>query len=252
VADAAQLIRGGAAAVNAGDPPWYVARFNQKLGPFTWTQIEDLAKGGMLQLNDMLLQQGAHTWQEVSNFVEVEGKRPAASSRAGQSNTLLVRTPHLALGDYKQHLLATLRKLPASGFERLCQRLLVAAGFEQVEVTGRSGDGGIDGIGVLNLNAFVSHRVLFQCKRYIGTVGSPEVRNFRGAMQGRATRGVILTTGEFTKDATQEATRDGVPPIKLIDWEHLLRLFEKLKLGLTPRITFEIDRGFFREFQNLS
>ncbi len=92
--------------------------------------------------------------------------------------------------DYKQQLLTILRKLPPSGFERLCQRLLEVAGFEEVVVTGQSGDGGIDGIGILKLNPFVTSKVLFQCKRYSGAVGSPEVRNFRGAMQGRATRGI--------------------------------------------------------------
>ena len=88
--------------------------------------------------------------------------------------------------NYKAQLLTIVRQIPPSGFEQLCQRLLRESGFEQVIVTGRSGDGGIDGIGVLKVNAFVSFKVLFQCKRYIGTVRASEVRDFRGAMQGRA------------------------------------------------------------------
>ena len=55
---------------------------------------------------------------------------------------------------------------------RICQRLLREADFEQVTVTGRSGDGGIDGIGILQVNPFVSFKVLFQCKRYQGDVGT--------------------------------------------------------------------------------
>jgi restriction system protein len=96
---------------------------------------------------------------------------------------------------YKRQLLDLFRSLPPAGFERLCQRLLRESDFEHVTVTGRSGDGGIDGHGVVKVNAFVSFKVLFQCKRDAGTVGSPQVRDFRGAMQGRADKGIILTTG---------------------------------------------------------
>jgi restriction system protein len=118
-----------------------------------------------------------------------------------------------------------------------------------VEVTGRSGDGGIDGIGVLKVNPFVTFKVLFQCKRYAGAVSSSHVRDFRGAMQGRADKGIILTTRSFSADALKEAVRDGVPPIELVDGEKLLELFEKLKLGLTPRVTFDVNPSFFEEFK---
>ena len=116
--------------------------------------------------------------------------------------------------DYRTRLIEILQGLPAAGFERLCQRLLREAGFEQVIVTGKSGDGGIDGHGVLSLNAFVSFRVLFQCKRYVGSVTPGHVRDFRGAMQGRADKRLILTTGSFTSEARHETSRDGAPPIK--------------------------------------
>lgn len=151
-------------------------------------------------------------------------------------------------GDHRSQLLAVLRRLPASGFERLCQRLLREAGFEQVVVTGRSGDGGIDGHGVLALNAFVSFRVLFQCKRYEGAVGPGQVRDFRGAMQGRSDKGIMITTGSFTADARREAVRDGVPPIELVDSEKLVALFEQLELGLSPRRAYEVDANFFAEY----
>ncbi|NEQ32698.1 MAG: Mrr restriction system protein [Leptolyngbya sp. SIO4C5] len=115
---------------------------------------------------------------------------------------------------YRKKLLEILLTLPPAGFERLCQRLLRESGFEQVVVTGRSGDGGIDGQGILQVNLFVSFKVLFQCKRYTGSVSVSQVRDFRGAMMGRADKGIILTTGTFTTDAQREAVRDGVPPIK--------------------------------------
>jgi restriction system protein len=146
-------------------------------------------------------------------------------------------------------LIALLKSLSAAGFERLCQRLLREAGFEQVVVTGRSGDGGIDGHGILALNSFVSFKVLFQCKRYDGAVGPGHVRDFRGAMQGRADKGIIITTGSFSTDARREAARDGVPPIELVDGEKLVRLFEELELGLSQRKAFELNERFFDEYR---
>jgi restriction system protein len=158
--------------------------------------------------------------------------------------------PEVDAGDYKSRLLATLRSLPPAGFERVCQRLLRESGFQQVFVTGRSGDGGIDGHGVLEINPLLSFKVLFQCKRYAdATVVPSQVRDFRGAMQGRADKGLILTTGSFTAEARREATRDGVPPIELVDGEKIVAMFERLKLGLRAVHTFEVDDSFFEEFR---
>lgn len=152
--------------------------------------------------------------------------------------------------DYHEQVLRLLYGISPSAFERLCQRLLRESGFEQVEVTGRSGDGGIDGNGVLQLNPFVSFRVLFQCKRYKGSVGAPAIRDFRGAMAGRADKGIVITTGTFTRDAQREATRDGVPPIELVDGSDLVSLFEELEFGLKPVQTFEVDASFFQSFDD--
>jgi restriction system protein len=116
-------------------------------------------------------------------------------------------------------------------------------------VTGKSGDGGIDGIGRLQVNPMVSTKVLFQCKRYVGSVGSKEVRDFRGAMSGRSENGIIITTGSFTTDARQEAVRDGVAPIELVDGGRLVALCEDLRLGLTPVTTFKVESLFFSEFE---
>lgn len=133
---------------------------------------------------------------------------------------------------WKDRLLSTLRSMPPDAFERLAQRLLREAGFIKVEVTGRSGDGGIDGQGVLRV-ALLSFQVLFQCKRYQGTVGAGAVRDFRGAMVGRSDKGLIITTGSFSNDAKREATRDGAPAIDLIDGDHLCDLLRSLKLGVS-------------------
>ena len=158
------------------------------------------------------------------------------------------KAPPSELSNYRDQLLEIILGIPATGFERLCQRLLRESGFQEVTVTQRSGDGGIDGIGILQINPFVTFKVLFQSKRYSGSVGAPQIRDFRGAMMGRADKGIIITTGSFTTDAKREATREGVPPIELVDGEKLLDLFEQLELGLKPRTTYDVDRSFFDDF----
>lgn len=139
---------------------------------------------------------------------------------------------------WKDKLLEVLRNLSPAAFERLAQRILREAGFVKVEVTGRSGDGGIDGIGVLRVN-LLSFQVLFQCKRYQGSVASGAIRDFRGAMVGRSDKGLLITTGTFTADAKREATRDGAPVIDLIDGDQLCDLLKQLKLGVK---TEEVQR----------
>jgi len=151
--------------------------------------------------------------------------------------------------DYKNELLSTLQSLPPDGFERICQRLLRESGFQQVEVTGKSGDGGIDGHGILRINPLVSFKVLFQCKRYQGAVTVSVVRDFRGALQGRADKGIILTTGTFTTDAKREAVRDGATPIELVDGDNLVEMFEELGMGLRPKKDYELDNEFFEQYR---
>ena len=132
---------------------------------------------------------------------------------------------------WKDELLSVIRGLNPDAFERLAQRILREAGFLTVQVTGRSGDGGIDGIGVLRVN-LLSFQVLFQCKRYQGSVGAGAIRDFRGAMVGRSDKGLLITTGTFIPDAKREATRDGAPAIDLIDGDQLCDLLKQLKLGV--------------------
>ena len=151
--------------------------------------------------------------------------------------------------DYREEVLDTLLSLPPSGFERLSQRILREAGFTQVVVTGQSGDGGIDGFGTLQINPLVSFKVLFQCKRYAKSVAPSQVRDFRGAMSGRADKGIIVTTGTFTAEAKREASRDGAPPIELIDGEKLMDMLEQLELGLKAVTTYEAEHAFFNEFK---
>lgn len=142
--------------------------------------------------------------------------------------------------DWRDQLLATLRSMEPAAFERLAQRLLRESGFIKVEVTGRSGDGGIDGTGILQIS-LMSFHVLFQCKRYQGSVGSGAVRDFRGAMMGRTDKGLIITTGTFSPDARREATRDGAPPIDLIDGESLCEKLKELSLGVETKLVEQVS-----------
>jgi restriction system protein len=150
---------------------------------------------------------------------------------------------------WKEELLKELLRMDPSAFERLVQRVLRESGFIQVEVTGRSGDGGIDGKGIIRMGGLLSFHVIFQCKRYSGSVTPNQLRDFRGAMVGRADKGLLVTTGSFTKDAIREATRDGAPAIDLIDGDQLVEKLKELSLGVrTEKIEIEritIDRDWF-------
>lgn len=151
--------------------------------------------------------------------------------------------------NWREDLLDILGKMPSSAFERLAQRMLRESGFTQVEVTGRSGDGGIDGKGILRLGGLLSFQIIFQCRRYKGSVSAAQVRDFRGAMVGRADKGLLITTGTFTKDAVREATRDGASAIDLVDGEQFLYKLKELGLGVkTKKIEAEevtVEREWF-------
>lgn len=148
---------------------------------------------------------------------------------------------------WKLKLNGILTKLEPGAFERLTQRVLRELGFIQVDVTGRSGDGGIDGRGIARINGVMSFHVLFQCKRYKGSVGPGEIRDFRGAMVGRADKGLFITTGVFTPAAVKEATRDGAPPIDLIDGEEFAEQLKELGLGVKKELieTIKVDEHWF-------
>lgn len=143
--------------------------------------------------------------------------------------------------EWKQQLLEILYNITPAAFERLSQRLLRESGFFQVEVTGKVGDGGIDGKGIVRVSGLLSFHVIFQCKRYKGSVSPSQIRDFRGAMQGRADKGLFITTGTFTREAIKEATRDGAPPIDLIDGEMLCDKLKELKLGVETKLTETVD-----------
>jgi restriction system protein len=207
-----------------------------------WTLTEEGNKTNLDKFDSLAFFKNVHR----QHHTKADRKARAASP---QDVEITDEQPDEDDGDDTADLLEVLKSLSPSGFERLCQRLLREHGFEQVTVTGKSGDGGIDGIGVLSVNKFVSFTVLFQCKRYQGAVTPSQVRDFRGAMEGRADKGIIITTGVFTGEAKKEARRDGAKPIELVDGDDLVELFESLELGVTPRITYDVDEAFFDEYR---
>ena len=177
--------------------------------------------------------------KEVQRFVrELDRKEKAAKPSVKQANGAEAESekPEEAKAwRSKLHSILTKALSPAA-FERLIQRVLRESGFIQVEVTGRSGDGGIDGKGIARIHGFMSFHVVFQCKRWQGVVGSAEIRDFRGAMVGRADKGLFITTGSFSRDALKEAVRDGAPPIDLIDGDQLAEKLKELKLGVITEL----------------
>ncbi len=148
--------------------------------------------------------------------------------------------------NWKDALIAKLRGMDPSAFERLAQRILRETGFTKVEVLGKSGDGGVDGVGVLQIN-LLSFRVYFQCKRYTSSVGASSIRDFRGAMAGRSDKGIFITTATFTTEAKKEAARDGAIPIDLIDGDRLCALLKELKLGVKTELIEKVtvQEGYF-------
>lgn len=184
-----------------------------------------------------IFQQAARTFRENNgaSATAVDEHTPPDSETQGDDS-------------FRDQMARILLSLSPNGFERLCQRILREVGFEEVVVTGRGGDGGIDGYGTLRINRLVSDRVLFQCKRHADQISPSYVREFRGSMNGRADRGIFLATSNFSAEAKREATRDGAVPIEMVDLDGLVSLLTELRLGVTPRTAFAVDEAFFREF----
>lgn len=148
---------------------------------------------------------------------------------------------------WRQHLSEVLQNMNPYGFERLAQRVLRESGFTQVEVTKKSGDGGIDGIGKLKINGIFSFNVGFQCKRYKGAVSAGDIRDFRGSLTTNIEKGVFITTGTFTKAAKEEASNPGKQQIDLIDGDEFINKIAQYGIGVKEVITYEIDDEFFEK-----
>jgi len=222
-----------------------------------WEGLLDSSKHGTWKLTE----KGRNTILSEDQACEIAAKwaRVHAENRKRQS---AATTPEAAIeeGPPKEvdqqglDLIEVLRGLSPEGFEKVCRELLRESGFENVEVTGGSADDGIDGFGTLELNPFVSFKVLFQCKRYKegNSVSRSQVGDFRNTMIGRAERGIIITTSSFTRAAVREANRDGAPQVDLVDGAKLVAMFEKAELGLNKRTVYDVDFGYFEQYRQKS
>lgn len=172
-------------------------------------------------------------------------KKPVAPQDDNPSNDL-VEYPE-EVKPWKERLAEILYEMDPYGFERLAQRVLRECGFTQVEVTKKSSDGGIDGTGKLKINGIFSFNVAFQCKRYKGMVGAPEIRDFRGSLTTNIEKGVLITTGSFSRAAREEACSPGKQQIDLIDGEEFINKIAEFEIGVRAVQTYEIDEEFFRK-----
>ncbi|MGB3724804.1 MAG: restriction endonuclease [Glaciecola sp.] len=176
----------------------------------------------------------------VKNLSGVKKKKAAVKLEKTDTKHVVEESDELSELTWEEELIDVLKAMEPDAFERLSQRFLRELGFINVEVTGKSGDGGIDGVGVIKIGGVLSFHVVFQCKRYSGSVSSPAIRDFRGAMIGRADKGLFITTGTFTRDAKREAQRDGAPPIDLIDGNALAEQLKDLRLGVEVKMKEDV------------
>ena len=192
---------------------------------------------------DLSPEEGAKSLRKAVNEAQAEERR-SKNERINEKNDDELSDEET---EWQNVLLSTLKKMDPDAFERLSMRLLREAGFRNVEVTGKSGDGGIDGVGTYKVS-LVSFPTYFQCKRFSGSVSAGTVRDFRGAMTGRGDKGLLITTGSFTSSAIEEANRDGAPPIDLIDGEELCDLLVEYRIGVRVEERIELDVEIIPEF----
>jgi len=150
---------------------------------------------------------------------------------------------------HREALIELLQNISADGFERLCRDIMLEMGLSNVVCVGKTGDGGIDGHGLLELNLVVTLRVAYQCKKYSAGVGASEIRDFQSAIRGKFDKGILFSTGHFTPAAEKQAAEPGNEFIELIDGERLMELLEKLEFGLNPKTVYDINFPFFEKYK---
>lgn len=183
---------------------------------------------------------------EVNNFIKIKSKGTSSVEEETEEG----KNPENSDKLWEYEILESLMNMEPSAFERLCQRILRESGFIEVNVTGRSGDGGIDGKGIIRLEGLIGFRVVFQCKRWKDNVSSNQIRDFRGAVHGRAEKGLFITTGKFTREAVREASRDGALAIDLIDGDLLVQKIKDLRLGVEvfKKEDIKVNKEWFKSF----
>lgn len=239
--------------INSGTPRFHnqVCWARQYL---VWEGLVGSAKRGIWTLTTEGKKKNLNIEESRYIFKKWVGIHAKRRKEAGQEKVITIEdsaeliNEEDATNNSSNDLISLLQSMTPHGFERFCKYLLRVYGFERVEVTPIGKDGGIDGYGVLQINPFVSFKVIFQCKKYKQTVSRAQVGDLRNAMIGRAEKGIMITTGIFSEDAKREAAREGAPPIELVDGNELVRMLEKEEIGLKTKIVYEIDHNFFKPY----
>jgi restriction system protein len=219
-----------------------------------WEGLLDSTKRGIWTLTEKGLETklSAETSQEVFSKFHAQTRSKPKESSVSQGKDIESSTPFNSDAFKIQHreaLIELLQNISADGFERLCRDLMLEMGLSSVVCIGKTGDGGIDGYGLLELNLVVTLRVAYQCKKYSSGVGAPQIRDFQSAIRGKFDKGILFSTGHFTSAAEKQAAAPGNEFIELIDGERLMELLEKLEFGLTPKTVFDINFTFFDKYK---
>lgn len=183
---------------------------------------------------------------EIEKFRNLAGTKPL--DKVMSTNNVDPNEPMVIPNEIKpwrQRVYDILISMDPFSFERLTQRVLRECGFTDVVVTKRSGDGGIDGYGKLKINGVIGFNVAFQCKRYQGTVGAPEIRDFRGSLTRNIEKGLFVTTGTYSSAAKEEAANIGKQQIDLIDGEDFIEMLAEYSIGLKEVKDYEVDEEYF-------
>jgi restriction system protein len=185
----------------------------------------------------------------------LRGRERATGAAADSSEELLLA--HQATlkdlvyeneSEVKRRIISELQNLGATDFEQFCMSFLGPLGYEQLEVTGRGADRGIDGFGLFR-QGVVTIRSAFQAKRWRqNPVSRPEIDKFRGAIQGDYDHGVFLTTGRFTADAEAASIKKGAISLLLLDGDAIAESMIRNGIGVVRRPVqlFDLDPEFFR------
>ena len=175
-------------------------------------------------------QPGAHVWRLLAGQPQAVQRRESLSEQG--SELTLRDVANRSRDQAKSRLLTELKGLTPTGFEHFCMELLQQFGFNNVAVTRRAGDGGIDGFGDFRQGA-VSIRSAFQAKRW----GDAQVAGQRSTscvarFRENYNHGVFITTSRFTKEATEASYKKGAITILLLDGGAIAELMIDRGIGV--------------------
>ena len=162
-----------------------------------------------------------------------ENRKTKINTASLQSETMVNHKKSIGVReDRRRPLLDQLKMLSHADLKKVCQEVLRRSGFEDVNIVRESGENCLEGECIFQKNLFMLPDVMFQFKCVEESIKAEEIRDFRCAMRRRADKGIFMTIGSFTAEAKQEAQRDGVSPVVLIDGEKIVGMIEKFKIRL--------------------